>query len=149
MLIKIRVASCGATGSNYLPSSLCLLTPIHGRSACSFPVSWAPWKPAQSATQVLLSRDHPPVFCSHCEKELTQGWGLRNHRGSYQRVKGKQSPMLALCCGFRTPRHLGMLLGGHETRSNGPRSPGDLHGNFPTLYQGPLRSPFFFSFPSA
>lgn len=52
MLIKIRVASCGAMGSNYLPSSLCLLSPTQSEADVALPFAPSSSETSGSASKV-------------------------------------------------------------------------------------------------
>lgn len=121
------------------PASASFL-PFTAERAYSLPLSWAPRKPTQSAAETL-SRVNPgallPLWSQRTQKSQKELSESRTHR----------SPTLASCCGFRTPRCLGMLLHRDGIGSNEPRSHRDLHGNFPTLSQDPLRSPFLFHLP--
>lgn len=56
MLIKIRVASCGATGSNCLPSSLHLLPPTQSRADMALPFAPGSLEASASATKVVPSQ---------------------------------------------------------------------------------------------
>lgn len=92
MLIKIRVASCGAMGSNYLPSSLCLLPPSQSKAHMALPFgprnSEASRKGHQSSPQPRwLLEPGIPAVCHLRKSGLHRGKPLREGDRTWGRLK--------------------------------------------------------------
>lgn len=124
MLIKIRVASCGAMGSNYLPSSLCLLSPTQSEADVAFPFAPSSSETSGSATRVVpgpggsLGPGVAPVSRlrqASCSWATPRGWDL----GEVLRCRGLKAGWAtqAGLSVFPHPAHFGVLGAGTRDKS--------------------------------